>query len=110
MKLLHPDIKVTLVHSHDKLLSSEPLPEECKDTALRLVKDAGVTILLNHRVHKATEAIADDGSKCQLLHFTNGHTMMSSTVVMAVSRSVPSTEYLPHAALDIDGYVRIRSE
>ena len=107
LKLVQPHINVTLAHSHSKLLSSEPLPEEVKDCALDLAKDAGLNILLNHRLEKTVKKSGEDGSKFLELTYANGNTMVASEVIMAVSRSVPSTDFLPNAALDSDGYVKI---
>ena len=107
LKLVHPDIKITLAHSHSKLLSAEPLPDEVKDCTLGLVKDAGVDVLLEHRLDTTVERIGSDGSKYLELTYTNGNTMVASLVIMAISRSIPSTDYLPTTALDTDGYVEI---
>ena len=108
MKMLRPHIKVVLIHSHSKLLSAEPLPDEVKDCALNLIIDAGVDVLLDCRMERSTERIGDDGVKCLELNFANGRTMIASHLIMAVSRSVPSTEFLPPAVLGADGYVKIR--
>ncbi|KAM7210648.1 apoptosis-inducing factor 2 [Rhypophila decipiens] len=109
LKHLHPETKVTLVQSRDKLLSAEPLPEEFKDIALDLVRETGVNVLLSHRLDRTDEARDDDGVDCYKVHFTNGHTMLADQVVMAVSKSVPSTDFLPQFALDEEGYVLVES-
>lgn len=108
LKYLHPQIKVTLVHSREKLLSAEPLPEDFKDTALDLVRETGVDVLLSHRVDKTEQIQDDDGAESYRVHFTNGHTMLADQVVMAVSKSVPSTDFLPRDVLDEEGYVRVQ--
>ncbi|KAK4124324.1 FAD/NAD(P)-binding domain-containing protein [Parathielavia appendiculata] len=109
LKLVHPHLKVTLVHSRDKLLSSEPLPEEVKDRALQLVREASVDVLMSHRLDRTEETQDEHGNKCLRLHFTNGHIMLADQVSMAVSRPVPSTAYLPSSVLDKEGYVRIQA-
>ncbi|KAF6839143.1 hypothetical protein CMUS01_04390 [Colletotrichum musicola] len=109
LKLVEPNTKVTLVHSRDKLLSSEGLSDECKDKALELTLEAGVEVLLGHRL-KETRKLdepAVNGRARYEVEFTNGHKIVASEVVMAISRSVPSTEYLPAAARDEEGYVKI---
>ncbi|KAK1514167.1 uncharacterized protein CCOS01_14107 [Colletotrichum costaricense] len=108
LKLVEPDSKVTLVHSRDKLLSSEGLSDECKDKALELTREAGVNVLLNHRV-KETRKLdpLPNGRARHEIEFTNGDRLVASEVVMAISRSVPSTDYLPAAAKDEEGYVKI---
>lgn len=109
LKLVQPHCGVTLVHSRDKLLSAEPLPEETKDRALELVHEAGVKVLMSHRLDKTEEVKTDDGSKCLRLTFTNGHSMLASEVIMAMSKSVPATKFLPKEAVDEEGYVKIHA-
>lgn len=108
IKLIKPDVKVTLVHSRDKLLSSEGLPDETKDRALELLKAEGVEVLMSHRVARSDKTVNDDGSVRFDIEFTNGHKMIASEVIMAISKSVPTTTYLPQAALNEEGYVKIR--
>lgn len=108
LKYLNPQIKVTLVHSRDKLLSAEPLPDELKDKSLELVLDAGVETLMSHRLDKTEETLDADGNKCHKITFTNGHTMLADQVVMAVSHGVPATSFIPSDALNDEGYVRIQ--
>jgi thioredoxin reductase len=110
LKLVQPHIKVTLVHSRDKLLSSEPLPEEVKDVSLELVREAGVNVLMSHRLDRTEETKDEHGSKCLRLHFTNGHTMLADQVSLAVSRPTPSTTFLPSSVLDEEGYVKIQAK
>ncbi|KAF4121629.1 NADPH-dependent 2,4-dienoyl-CoA reductase, sulfur reductase, or a related oxidoreductase, partial [Geosmithia morbida] len=106
LKLVKPDVDVTLAHSRDKLLSSEGLSDECKDTAADLLREGGVSVLTGHRLASKTEVADADGVRYQL-EFTNGHTMPASQVIMAMSNSVPATEHLPADVLDPEGYVRI---
>ncbi|KAK0713933.1 pyridine nucleotide-disulfide oxidoreductase-like protein [Lasiosphaeria miniovina] len=107
LKLVHPEVKVTLVHSRDKLLSAEPLPDEVKDRSLELLREAGVDVLLAHRLERTDDARDASGNACLSLRFANGHTLLADHVAMAVSKSVPSTAWLPRGALDDDGYVRV---
>lgn len=107
LKLVCPDLKVTLIHSRDKLLSAEPLPDEVKDRSLELVHEAGVDVLMSHRVDK-TEEFVDNGHKAYKVYFTNGHTLVADSVIMAISRSVPSTTFLPREVLNEQGYVKIQ--
>ncbi|KAJ9150414.1 Apoptosis-inducing factor 2 [Pleurostoma richardsiae] len=108
LKLVQPQTKVFLAHSRDKLLSAEPLPDECKDKALELLREAGVEVLLEHRLQETREVKGDDGKTRTEIVFTNGHTMLANNVIMAVSRSVPTTTFLPAEALDSEGYVKIQ--
>jgi NADH dehydrogenase FAD-containing subunit len=106
-KLCHPHTKVTLVHSRDKLLSSEPLPDETKDMALQALRDAGVEVLLSERVTGTTASIGPDGRALQTLTLQEGKHLIASQVISAISRSVPNTSYLPKSALDSEGLVKI---
>ncbi|KAK7918029.1 hypothetical protein PG985_009903 [Apiospora marii] len=109
LKMVAPDVRVTLAHSRDKLLSAEPLPDDVKDRALELVREAGVETLMNHRLLSSLPLKPEGADSGFEVEFTNGHKMTASVVIEAISRSVPSTDYLPAAALDTDtGLVNIR--
>jgi NADPH-dependent 2,4-dienoyl-CoA reductase/sulfur reductase-like enzyme len=111
LKAVKPDIKVTLAHSRDKLLSSESLSDECKDTALKLLREADVEVLMEHRLAKNTEVgVGVDGANLYELEFTNGHKMRANEVIMAISQPVSTAQYLPSTALDKEGYVKINAE
>lgn len=107
LKLVKPHVSVTLAHSRDKLLSSEGLSDECKDVALELLKETGVQVLMEHRLAKADKIATASGSFRYEVEFTNGHKMVANEVIMAISKSIPSTTYLPASALDEEGYVKI---
>ncbi|KAI1124332.1 FAD/NAD(P)-binding domain-containing protein [Nemania abortiva] len=108
LKYTKPSIQVTLAHSRDKLLSAEPLPNMVKDCALELAEQGGVEVLLNHRLASSTPTKNADGSLQYEVEFTNGHKMIASEVITAISNSIPSSGYLPQDALDTDGYVNVR--
>ena len=110
LKLVHPNLTVTLVHSRDKLLSSEPLPDEVKDRSLELLREANVDVLMSHRLDRTEETTDDAGTKCLRVHFTNGHTMLADHVSVAVSKPIPSTSFLPASVLDEEGYVKIQAK
>ncbi|KAI0099621.1 hypothetical protein GGR51DRAFT_392069 [Nemania sp. FL0031] len=108
LKYTKPSVQVTLAHSRDKLLSAEPLPDMVKDCAFELAEQAGVEVLLNHRLASSTPTKNADGSLLYEVEFTNGHKMVASEVITAISNSIPASGYLPAAALDSDGYVNVR--
>jgi NADH dehydrogenase FAD-containing subunit len=110
LKTAHPGVRVTLVHSREKLLSSEDLPDECKDRALELVRDAGVETIMGRRLASTKEVTRAGGHKVTEITFSDGIKMEASVVIMAVSRPVPSTEFLPKEALDHEGLIKARSE
>ncbi|KAI0180582.1 FAD/NAD(P)-binding domain-containing protein [Hypoxylon sp. FL1284] len=109
LKEVQPHVSVVLAHSRDKLLSAEPLPDSVKECALELTRQAGVELLLDHRLKRSTP-VAEKGQAVHYdVEFENGRHMAASQVITAVSRSVPSADYLPPAALSPDdGCVRVR--
>lgn len=108
LKLVKPDAKVTLVHSRAKLLSSENLKDDCKDKALELLIESGVEVLMEHRLASTKKIETTDGSSHFEVEFTNGTKINASQVIMAISKSEPTTSYLPSSALNEEGYVKIQ--
>ncbi|KAK4445071.1 apoptosis-inducing factor 2 [Podospora aff. communis PSN243] len=112
LKTVHPHLKVTLVHSRDTLLSSEPLPDEVKARSLQLLQESGVETLLSHRLLSATpeSTPSPQGTPKHAirLHFTNSHTLLTSKLITAISSPIPSTKFLPLSALTSLGYVHIQ--
>ncbi|KAL1902903.1 hypothetical protein Sste5346_000815 [Sporothrix stenoceras] len=104
LKLAQPHVKVTLAHSRNRLLSSEPLPDNLAEKTLEILKENGVEVLLEHRLQETREL--DSGSKEVV--FTNGHTLRADAVVVAISKSTPSTSFLPAEALDEEGLIKIQ--
>ncbi|KAI1333568.1 FAD/NAD(P)-binding domain-containing protein [Xylariaceae sp. FL0016] len=107
LKHVHPHVNVTLAHSRDKLLSAEPLPDNVKTCALEMLQQTGVEVLLDHRLSDTKVLPTADGTEQYEVEFENGHKMVSSQVVMAISKAIPSTDYLPKAALSDEGYVNV---
>ncbi|ORY68444.1 uncharacterized protein BCR38DRAFT_335089 [Pseudomassariella vexata] len=108
LKVFQPQVKVTLAHSRDKLLSAEPLPDNVKECAINLVRDAGVEVLMSHRLVSSTPIKNEHGADAFDVVFQNGHKMVASVVIMAISKSVPSTDYLPKEALNEEALVNIK--
>ncbi|KAK3185583.1 hypothetical protein K4F52_005683 [Lecanicillium sp. MT-2017a] len=109
LKLVMPHLKVTLVHSREKLMSSEPLTDECKQRALEVLRRANVDVILNRRFVIQEPIKTPDSTGKYQVNFSDGSHMQASAVVMAISNGVPSTHFLPTTALDEQGYVRIRA-
>jgi thioredoxin reductase len=107
IKLIEPWQKVTLVHSRDRLLSAEPLPDEFKERSLELLKETGVEVIMGQRVIDTTAVQSVDGSTSWTLILSGGQQMTAGHVITAISRSTPTSGYLPSATLDKDGYVKI---
>jgi NADH dehydrogenase FAD-containing subunit len=97
MKLCHPSKTIKLIHSHSRILNSEPLPTEFMDVALKLLIEAGVEPVLSERVvSSAPDSPSDKGYTVVL---QSGKTLRAGKVIWAVSRPVPTGTYLPPAAL-----------
>ena len=107
LKTVHAHNRVLLAHSRDSLLSSEGLSDECKALTLKLLRESGVEVLLNHRVKSTADTPQEDGRHLTKVIFENGDAMMVDQVVWAISKALPTSQYLPPAALDADGYVKI---
>lgn len=107
IKTIEPWQKVTLVHSRDKLLSAEPLPDDFKDRSLEMLKETGVEVILGQRVIETATVQSDGEPTSWKLTLSGGQHIKAGHVITAISRSSPTSGYLPSAALDKDGYVKI---
>lgn len=107
LKTVSPDLDVTLIHSRDKLLSAEPLPEQFKDKTLDLVRESGVKVILGHRVLETTKVEGRPGKPLWKLKLSDGTIIHTGHVISAISRSVPTSSYLPSAAIDGEGQVMV---
>lgn len=105
LKLVNPQLKVTLVHSREKLLSAEPLPNDFKDRTLSVLREAGVEVIVNDRV---IESLPIQGSTSQRLTLKDGSHLTAGHVIWALSHQAPTSTYLPASALDTSGYVKIQ--
>jgi hypothetical protein len=81
-----------------------------KDRSLSLLREAGVDVRMSTRLEKTEEVDDDEGKPRIKVTFTSGETMLADRVIMAVSRSIPSTTYLPRTVLNDDGYVSIHAK
>ncbi|KAL3965516.1 hypothetical protein ACCO45_002520 [Purpureocillium lilacinum] len=63
---------------------------------------------MGHRLESFTKTEAEDGSAKYHVKFTNGVQVPASMVIMAISNSVPSTNFLPSSAVTSSGHVRIQ--
>lgn len=106
LKLVRPDVHVTLIHSRDRLLSNEPLPDDFKDQTLELLHEAGVKAIMGKRVQKTTE---DKASGKKTLHLSDGSSLAVSEVINAVSTPQPTTSYLPASALNHAGEISVKA-
>ncbi|RMZ80571.1 hypothetical protein DV737_g2892, partial [Chaetothyriales sp. CBS 132003] len=107
IKVVMPDQKVTLIHSRDKLCSSEPLPDDFKDRCLTTLHESGVETILGQRVVSTEISEAEHGYHIWDLQLADGSKIRAGHVIHAISRSIPTTTYLDESALDRDGYVKV---
>jgi len=109
LKLIEPTQNVTLIHSREDLLSSEPLPPDFKERVLITLQQAGVNVILNDRVINVNPTVSTDGTLTSRLTLKDGTRMTTSHVIWAISRSIPTSSYLPPSALDAEGYIKVES-
>ena len=107
LKLAQPAQRVTLVHSQQRLLSSEQLPDVMKDCILTALQGEGVEIILGSRVSRTSQTSEEDGSSTITL--SDGRHIEAGHVIDAISRSCPTSHYLPSDTLDKEGYVKINA-
>ncbi|KAJ5329418.1 hypothetical protein N7452_009808 [Penicillium brevicompactum] len=106
IKMLQPEVKVTLIHSREQLLSSEDLPGDFKDKTLELLKESNVEVVMGARLQD-TMATDDSTSAKFRLKLSDGRELFADHVINAVSRFTPTSSYLPKEACDPEGYIRI---
>tara|TARA_R110002060_G_scaffold27857_1_gene37780 strand:+ start:313 stop:681 length:369 start_codon:yes stop_codon:yes gene_type:complete len=109
IKMVQPTQKVTLIHSRDKLLSSEPLPDDFKDRSAEVLVEGGVELIVNERVTENVEVELTDGSPRYRLTLSSGKQIFAGKVIFAVSQSVPTTTFMPESTLDANGFVKIHN-
>jgi NADH dehydrogenase FAD-containing subunit len=97
IKKFYPQISVTLVHSRDQVLSSEPLPSELKERVKTMLTEEGVSVILNSRA-TVTELINGQHS----VALANGTTLTADFVIDSTRKGTPTTHILPAACLNAD--------
>jgi NADH dehydrogenase FAD-containing subunit len=107
LKLMMPDQKITLIHSRDRLLSAEPLPEEFKESCRTIIEQGGVNLILGQRVVETKSSRTDDGDQRFVLRLANGTEVTAGHVIHAISKSLVSSSFMPTEALDEEGHVKI---
>lgn len=107
LKILYPDQKITLIHSRNRLLSSEPLPDDFAERVESCLREVGVETILGQRVVDTTAVDTENGRRVWRLALADGRELMTGLVLSAISRSIPTSTYLPSDALNEDGYVKI---
>ncbi|KAK8168813.1 hypothetical protein BKA80DRAFT_267990 [Phyllosticta citrichinensis] len=99
IKHFHQHNRVVLIHSRDKLLSNEPLPELFQTQAEKLLDGEGVEVILNQRA----SVVETDG--VSTITLADGRKIEAGYVFHATSGYKPNTQILPREAVDEEGYV-----
>lgn len=102
IKSYYPGINVTLVHSRDQLLSSEPLPEDVKDKVKDILVEEGVDVITGSRA--AITELSDGEFEVKL---ANGMVLTADFVIDSTRKGEPTTDPLPAACLNEDKEVKV---
>lgn len=102
-KMVYPGTKVTLIHSRDHLLSSEPLPIAFAEETLKLLRENNVVVVLGKRVIDVT---SDEKKELKL---SDGTSIFASHVISAISKPISTARYLPKEVLDEEKQVKVKS-
>ncbi|KAK1139922.1 hypothetical protein N8T08_011083 [Aspergillus melleus] len=108
LKVLDPKQKVTLIHSRERLLSAEPLPDDFKERVASVLRETGVEVVLGRRVIETTAVETEGEKRTWQLTLSNGMQLKTGHVMNAVSKCIPTSSYLPKETLTQDGYVDIQ--
>lgn len=108
LKELNPQQKVSLIHSRDRLLSSEPLPNDFAESVYSILREGGVEVVLGQRVGETTAVDAEDQRRAWRLTLSDGRQVTTGLVLSAISRCTPTSTYLPQKALNEDGYIKVQ--
>lgn len=104
MKVHFPEKEVILIHSRSDLLSREPLSDEFKGIALKLLQEQGVDVRLNTRVLSESQT----GSSSTTLELSSDEKLTCDKVIYTAVQQGANTSFLPKTALDEQGYVKVR--
>jgi len=106
LKILYPEQKITLVHSRNRLLSSEELPDDFAERALAILREENVEVILGKRVIDTT-AVDSGKKRVWRLTLADGQQLMTGLVLNAISQPVATSTYLEPEALNEQGLVKI---
>ncbi|KAJ5651104.1 uncharacterized protein N7484_004827 [Penicillium longicatenatum] len=106
LKVLYPEQKITLVHSRNRLLSSEELPDDFAERALAILREENVEVILGKRVIDTT-AVDSGKERAWRLILADGQQLMTGLVLNAISQPVATSTYLEPEALNEEGLIKI---
>lgn len=104
IKQYYPKIGVTLIHSRDQVLSSEPLPSELKDRVGTMLKEEGVDVILGSRA--SIEELSNGKFEVTL---ADGKKIIADFVIDSTRKGMPTTDILPEACLNEDKEIKVHN-
>jgi NADH dehydrogenase FAD-containing subunit len=108
IQIEYPHCEVILVHSRDKLLSAEPLPDEYKAKALELLSITGTKVRLGQRVIGEKVLEANDQAPRTEITLSSGETILCDKVIYSATQTGASTSFIPKQARDSNGCILVR--
>ena len=102
IKTNYPGIQVTLIHSRDQVLSSEPLPSEVKDKVREILVEEGVEVITGNRA-----SITELPNSEFEVKLADGRVLTADFVIDSTRKGEPTTEPLPEASLNKDNEVMV---
>ncbi|KAL7272433.1 hypothetical protein RUND412_004765 [Rhizina undulata] len=104
IKAAYPEKTVTLIHSRNKLMSAEKLPDEFKDETLNVIEKSGVEVLLEKRVIK--EETGEAGTSKLVL--SDGTKVVADLVIYSSAGRKLATDFLPKQVIHADGGINVQ--
>jgi thioredoxin reductase len=108
IQLEYPNNEVILIHSRDKLISAEPLPDEYKAKAFELLSITGTQIKLGQRVTGEKIVKSSNGPTRTEVTLSNGETILCDKVIYSATQKGANTLFIPKQGRDADGCILVR--
>ena len=104
IKQYYPKISVTLIHSRDQVLSSEPLPADLKERVGTMLKEEGVDVVLGNRA-----SIEEQPNGKFEVTLANGDKITADFVIDSTRKGSPTTHILPNECLNPDKEIMVHN-
>jgi NADH dehydrogenase FAD-containing subunit len=105
IKNYYPGIKVTLIHSRNQVLSSEPLPSQVKEQVGKMLVEEGVNVILRNRACVTEQANGEFEVK-----LANGTVLTADFVIDSTKKGSPTTGTLSKECLNEDGEIMVNHD
>lgn len=102
IKNYYPGVNVTLIHSRDQVLSSEPLPSEVKDKVKDILVEEGVEVITGNRA-----SITEQPNGEFEVKLADGRILTADFVIDSTKKGEPTTGVLPDACLNEDKEIEV---